>query len=161
MPSNVVMSTTNGSLGVSWDAPCDGGSPVTSTRVALVKSGRVVKKITVGPGVTSARFSNLVNGARYSVVVKAINAVGEGVATSRYVAPTVRSLRRGQTVAVTSVAKIGGDLTLKWRVSSGSARICRLSSGGTKVTFLRSGTCRVALRTITNGPAVARNFRIS
>lgn len=161
MPSNVVMSTTNGSLGVSWDAPCDGGSPVTSTRVALVKSGRVVKKITVGPGVTSARFSNLVNGARYSVVVKAINAVGEGIATSRYVAPTVRSLRRGQTVAVTSVAKIGGDLTLKWRVSSGSARICRLSSGGTKVTFLRSGTCRVALRTITNGPAVARNFRIS
>lgn len=161
MPSNVVMSTTNGSLGVSWDAPCDGGLPITATRVALIKNGRVAKKITVGPGITSARFSNLVNGSRYSVVVKAINAVGEGVATPRYAAPTVRSLRRGQTVAVTSVAKFGGDLTLKWRVSSGSSRICRLTSGGTKVSFLRSGTCRVALRTITDGPRVARSLRIS
>jgi hypothetical protein len=161
MPSNVVTSTTSGSLGVSWDAPCDGGSPITSTRVALVKNGRVAKKITVGPGVTSVRFSNLVNGSRYSVVVKAINAVGEGSATPRYAAPVVRSLRRGQTLAVTSVAKFGGDLALKWRVSSGSARICRLTSGGTKLTLLRSGTCRVALRTITNGPAAVRNLRIS
>jgi subtilisin family serine protease len=160
-PSNVVISTTSGSLGVSWDAPCDGGSTITSTRVALVQNGRVVRKVTVGAGVTSVRFSNLPNGSQYSVVVKASNAVGEGVATSRYSAPVVRSLRPGQTMAVSSVAKFGGDLTLKWRVSTASARICRLTSGATKITFLRSGTCRVALRTITDGPAAVRNLRVS
>ena len=161
MPSNVIASTGNGTLAVSWDAPCDGGSPITSTRVALVRNGRVVKKTTVGPGVTSVRFSNLPNGVRYSVVVKAKNALGEGVATSRYATPIVRSLRHGQTLTTTSVARFGGDLSLKWRVSSGSARICRLVSGGTKISFLRAGTCRVALRTITNGPAAVRNLRIS
>ena len=161
MPSNVISSTGNGTLAVSWDAPCDGGSPITSTRVALVRNGRVVKKTTVGPGATSVRFSNLPNGVRYSVVVKAKNALGEGIATSRYAAPTVRSLRRGQTVATTSVAKFGGDMSLKWRVSSGSSRICRIVSGGTKISFLRAGTCRVALRTITNGPVAVRNLRVS
>lgn len=161
MPSNVVTSTTSGSLGVSWDAPCDGGSPITSTRVALVKNGRVVKKVTVGAGITSVRFSNLVNGSRYAVVVKAKNALGEGPATPRYRAPIVRSLRPGQTFSVTSVARFGGDLTLKWRVSSGSRRTCRLASDGTKIRFLRSGTCRVGLRTIVNGPVVVRNLRVS
>jgi hypothetical protein len=161
MPSNVITSTGNGTLAVSWDAPCDGGSPITSTRVALVRNGRVVKKMTVGAGVTSVRFSNLPNGARYSVVVKAKNALGEGIATSRHAAPTVRTLRRGQTLTTTSVARFGGDLSLKWRVSSGSSRICRLASGGSKITFLRAGTCRVALRTITDGPVAVRNLRVS
>lgn len=161
MPSNVITSTSNGSLSVSWDAPCDGGSAITSTRVALVKNGRVVTKATVGPGVTSFRFGNLVNGSRYSVVVKATNALGEGIATSRHAAPLVRPLRRGQTYSVTSVAQFGGDLSLTWRVSSGSSRICRMVSGGTRISFLRSGTCRVALRTIANGPVVARNLKVS
>jgi len=161
MASNVMTSTSDGSLGVSWDAPCDGGSPIVSTRIALVKNGRVVRKTTVGPGVTSVRFGNLMNGARYSVVVKATSALGEGVATSRHVAPFVRTLRRGQTLPVTSVVRFGGDLFVKWQVSSGSSRVCRLVSNGTKITFLRSGTCRVALRTIADGPAAVRNLRVS
>jgi subtilisin family serine protease len=160
-PSNVVLTTGGGSLGVSWDAPCDGGSPITSTRVALVRNGTVVKKVTVGPGITSMRFTNLPVGAQYSVVVKAANALGEGIATPRHTGPKVRNLRANSYVSITSIAKIGGDLSLKWRVSAGSSRICRLTSGGTKVHFMRSGTCRVALRTITDGPAVARNLRVS
>ena len=161
MPSNVMTSTSDNSLGVSWDSPCDGGSPVTSTRVALVQNGRVVRKTTVGPGVTSVRFGNLASGSRYSVVVKAMNAMGEGIATSRHAAPIVRSLRRGQTMSVNSVVRFGGDLPVKLHVSSGSSRVCRLVAGGTRISFLRSGTCRVALRTINNGPAVARNLRVS
>jgi len=160
-PSNVVLSTGGSSLGVSWDAPCDGGSAITSTRVALVRNGTVVKKVNVGPGVTSTRFTNLPVGAQYSVVVKAVNAIGEGIATPRYSAPKVRYLRANSYVAITAIAKMGGDLSLKWRVSSGSSRVCRLTSGGTKVHFMRSGTCRVALRTIDDGPAVARNLRVS
>ncbi len=160
-PSHVVVSTGGNALRVSWHPPCDGGSPVTSTRVALVQSGRVVKRITVGAGVTSAQFTNLPTGARYSVVVKAKNSLGEGIATSRTAAPPVQRLRPGRTLAVTSVAKFAGDLTLRWNVSSGSARVCRLSTGGTRITFLRPGTCRVALRTVTGGVPVVRNLRVS
>ena len=160
-PSHVVMSTSANSITVSWHPPCDGGSPVTSTRVALVSNGRVVRRITVGAGVTSATFTGLSLGARYSVVVKAKNALGEGTATSRVSAPPVQRLRAGRTLAVSSVARIAGDLALKWNVSSGSKRVCRLSTGGTRITFLRAGTCRVALRTIANGVPVVRNFRVS
>ena len=160
-PSNVVVSTGANALAVSWQPPCDGGSPLLSTRVALVRNGRVVKRTTVAAGVTSVRFVDLAAGARYSVVVKAKNALGEGIATSRIAAPVVQRLRPGRTVAVTSVARIAGDLTLRWRVSSGSARVCRLSTGGTRITFLRAGTCRVALRTIADGVPVVRNLRVS
>jgi subtilisin family serine protease len=160
-PSNVVVSTSANALKVSWQSPCDGGSPITSTRVALVRNGRVVKRTTVASGISSVQFTNLPTGVRYSVVVKSQNALGEGIATSRIAAPPVQRLRPGRTMAVTSVAKIAGDLTLKWRVSSGSARICRLSTGGTRISFLRTGTCRVALRTINNGVPVVRSFRVS
>ena len=161
VPTNVVISTGGQALGVSWDAPCDGGSPIMGTRVALVRNGKVVKRTTVGPGVSTVRFSNLAVGSQYSVVVKASNALGEGVATSRFTAPAVRTLRHGQTLALDSVARIGGDLRLQWRVSAGSARVCRMASNGTKIQLLRAGTCRVGLRTIRNGPVVARSFRVS
>ncbi len=160
-PSNVVVSSSANALKVSWHAPCDGGSPITSTRVALVRNGRVVKRTTVAAGITSVQFTNLPTGVRYSVVVKAANALGEGIATPRITAPVVQRLRPGRTMALTSVAKIAGDLTLKWRVSSGSSRVCRLSTGGTRISFLRAGTCRVALRTITNGVPVVRSLRVS
>lgn len=160
-PSNVVVSTSANSLKISWQSPCNGGSPITSTRVALVRNGRVVKRITVGAGATSAQFTNLPTGVRYSVVVKAKNALGEGIATSRISAPAVQRLRPGRTLPVTSVAKIAGDLTLTWKVSSTSARVCRLSTGGTRISFLRAGTCRVALRTIVGGVPVVRSFRVS
>ena len=159
--SNVVVSTSANSLKVSWQPPCGGGSPITSTRVSLVRNGRVVRRVTVAPGVSLVRFGNLPTGSRYSVVVKARNALGEGVATPRIVAPVVQRLRPGRTLAVTSVARIAGDLTLKWKVSSGSTRVCRLSTGGTRITFLRAGVCRVALRTITDGVPVARSLRVS
>ncbi len=160
-PSHVITTTSASSLTVSWDPPCDGGSAIESTRVSLVRNGRVVKRATVAPGVTTARFSNLTAGARYSVVVKASNALGEGVATPRHVAPVVQGLRAGRTVAVSSLARFGGDLSLKWRVAAASKRVCRLSGNGSRITFLRRGTCRVALRTNADGVPVLRNLRVS
>lgn len=159
--SNVVVSTSANSLKISWQPPCDGGSPVTSTRVSLLRNGRVVKRVTVKTGISLVQFRGLPTGSRYAVVVKAKNALGEGIATPRIAAPAVQRLRPGRTLSVTSVARIAGDLTLKWHVSSGSARVCRLSTGGTRITFLRSGICRVALRTIANGVPVARSLRVS
>jgi subtilisin family serine protease len=161
MPSNVITSTQNGVIRVSWDMPCDGGAPITSTRVSLLKSGRVIKKLTVAPGVASVRFGKLVNGTRYSVEVQATNALGDGIATPRLKTPVVRPMRRGQIVPVASVARFGGDLTLKWRVLPESSRICRLISGRTRIQYTRSGICRVALRTITNGPVVTHSIKVS
>lgn len=160
-PSHVVTTTSASSLTVSWDPPCDGGSPLESTAVSLLRNGRVVRRATVPAGVTTARFAGLVPGSRYSVVVKARNALGEGAATPRHATPTVQALRAGRTVAVSSLARFGGDLKLKWNVAASSARVCRLSGNRSRITFLRPGTCRVALRTATGVAPVLRNLRVS
>ncbi len=161
VPSHVVASTGKNSLGVSWERPCDGGSPITGYRVALVRNGKVAKRLNVGPNATSAQFKNLVAGHKYSVVVKAINALGEGGSTSRYAAPAVATLRAGRTVATSSVVRFGGDLTLQWSVASKSSRICRVSADSSRITFLRKGTCQVALRTQGHVAGVVRNLTIS
>lgn len=158
-PSHVVTSVENGSVVVSWDAPCDGGSPITTTTVGLLRNGKVLTRKTVLPGTTSVRFSRIKNGYKYQVVVKTENALGLGVATHRVTTGLVRPLRVGLNVPLTAVATFGGDLTLRWNVASSSRSICKVV--GTKVRFLRAGTCKVALRTYANATPVVRSLRVS
>jgi hypothetical protein len=149
----------NGSVVASWDAPCDGGSPLTETTVSLLRKGKVIARKIVTPGTTAVRFSNVKNNYTYQVVVKAKNALGEGVATHRVTTGLVRSLRVGLYTPLTAVATFGGDLTLKWNVSSASRSICKVV--GTKVRFLRAGTCKVGLRTYASATPVLRSLRVS
>jgi subtilisin family serine protease len=160
-PSHVITTTDNGALNVSWDSPCDGGSPITSTRVSVLLNGKVVKKATVvGTGKT-ARITGLRNGLSYHVVVKAKNVLGEGIATSRIRAVRVKSLRKGTTVPVSSAGDIDSDLSLLWAVSSASTSICSLNASKTRLTLKRSGLCRVRLRAIEGQRPVKRNLRVS
>lgn len=158
-PSHVVTTIENGSIVASWDAPCDGGSPITNTTVSLLRNGKVIARKSVAPGTTAVRFSNLKNNYVYQVVIKAENALGQGVATHRVKTGLVRSLRVGLYTPLTSVATFGGDLTLKWNISSSSRSICKVV--GAKVRFLRAGTCRVGLRTYTGATPVLRSLRVS
>ena len=158
-PSHVVTTVENGSVVASWDAPCDGGSPLTETTVSLLRKGKVIARKIVTPGTTAVRFSNVKNNYTYQVVVKAKNALGEGVATHRVTTGLVRSLRVGLYTPLTAVATFGGDLTLKWNVSSASRSICKVV--GTKVRFLRAGTCKVGLRTYASATPVLRSLRVS
>jgi hypothetical protein len=159
--SHVITTTDNGALNVSWDSPCNGGSPITSTRVSVLLNGKVVKKVTVAGTGRTARVTGLRNGLSYHVVVKAKNVLGEGIATSRIRSVKVMNLRRGTTVAVSSVGDIDTDLSLLWAVSSASKGICSLNASKTKLTLKRSGLCRVRLRAIEGQDPVKRNLRIS
>ena len=159
--SHVVTSTDSNSIVASWDPPCDGGSPLTSTTVSLLSSGRVIRRIIAEPGDTAVRFSRLITGKSYQVVVKASNALGDGVATLRNTTVPVRSLRAGQTIRTSAIAKIAGDLSLLWSVSSASKKICRLDASRTRLIALKAGTCRVGLRAISGQAAVLRKLRIT
>ena len=160
-PSHVITTTDNGALNVSWDSPCNGGSPIISTRVSVLLNGKVVKKTTIAGTKTSARITGLRNGLSYHVVVKAKNVLGEGIATSRIRTVKVKNLRSGVTIPVSSVGDIDTDLTLLWAVSSASKAVCSLNSSKTKLTLKRSGVCAVRLRAIDGQTPVKRNIRVS
>ena len=158
MASNVIVSTSRNALSVSWDPSCDGASPVTSTVVKLMYAGRTVKKVAVPAGVTSYKFTGLRTGRQYKVVVKPRNAYGDGTATARITTPPVRYLYSRTTYLTTGLARVGEPgLAIKWKVSSVSRRVCR-TVGASKIRFTAAGTCRVALRMVTGGPAVIRKF---
>ncbi len=158
-PSHVITTIENGSVLASWNAPCDGGSPITATTVSLLRKGKVLQRKTVLPGTTAVRFSNVKNGYAYQVVVKAQNALGEGIATHRITTARVRSLRVGMRATPTTVAVFGGDLQLLWNVSNTSRSVCRIVAG--QVRFLRAGTCKVGLRTFEGTEPVVRSIRVS
>ena len=159
--SHVVTSTDAASVVASWDPPCDGGSSLISTTVSLLSNGRVIRRTTAKPGVTAVRFSGLLTGKKYQVVVKARNVLGDGIATARDSTVAVRSLRVGQTVRTSAIANIAGDLSLLWSVSSASKRICRLDASRTRLVALKVGTCRVGLRAIAGEAPVLRSLRIT
>jgi len=159
--SNIITTVSSGSVLVSWEPPCDGGSALTKTTVSLLRGSTVVQRRTLAPGTTVARFTKLQNGVQYRVRVQHHNAIGDGVATTRWKTVNVRSLRAGQTIPVRSIGRFSGDLTLKWKVASSSRRVCKILSNPTSLRFLKAGTCRVALRTNAEGKPAIHNLRVN
>jgi predicted phage tail protein len=82
-PTNVTATAGNKSAKVSWTAPADGGSPITSYTVTAYVGSTVQKTVTVTgtPPATSVNVSGLTNGTTYTFVVSATNAVGTGAAS--------------------------------------------------------------------------------
>jgi subtilisin family serine protease len=159
--SNIITTVSSGSVLVSWEPPCDGGSALTKTTVSLLRGSTVVQRRTLAPGTTVARFTKLQNGVQYRVRVQHHNAIGDGVATTRWKTVNVRSLLAGQTIPVRSIGRFSGDLTLKWKVASSSRRVCKILSNPTSLRFLKAGTCRVALRTNAEGEPAIHNLRVN
>jgi subtilisin family serine protease len=159
--SNIITTVSSGSVLVSWEPPCDGGSALTKTTVSLLRGSTVVQRRTLAPGTTVARFTKLQNGVQYRVRVQHHNAIGDGVETTRWKTVNVRSLRAGQTIPVRSIGRFSGDLTLKWKVASSSRGVCKILSNPTSLRFLKAGTCRVALRTNAEGEPAIHNLRVN
>lgn len=160
-PSHVMLTADATSLVASWDPPCDGGSMITGTTVSVLSRGKVISRVEVPAGETAARVGGLRTGSRYQVVVKARNAIGEGVATKRLTSPVLRSWRAGRTVTASSIGLTDGGLSLRWTSSSSTKRVCRVAQNPARVVFLQAGTCRLGLRTLTGQTAVVRNIRVS
>jgi prepilin-type N-terminal cleavage/methylation domain-containing protein len=110
-----------------------------------------------------ARVSELVaaaSGIKTSIVVKASNAIGDGIATSRITTIAVRRIPAGQSVNVEAIGSLTSDLPLIWSVSQASKKVCRLESSPYRLFALRKGSCRVGLRGIVGQDAVIRTLRI-
>ena len=136
----------NGSATVVWTAPAaDGGSPITGYTVRAYRGGSVVSAVTAGAGATSAVVDGLANGAAHAFTVAAVNAVGEGAASSL-------------STPVTPLAPVtppGSPRITGTAVSSGAASIqwwAPVSDGGSPVTAyvvrLYRGNVLVAANTL-------------
>jgi hypothetical protein len=119
-----------------------------------------VKRANVPGGTTAVRFTGLALGKKYQVVVKASNAIGEGIATSRITTMPVRRIYSGQSIDTSALASLTSDLPLIWSVSQSSKKICRLQAVPFRLVALRKGNCRVGLRGIEGQDAVIRSLRI-
>jgi hypothetical protein len=91
-PTAVAASPGNGSASVTWTAPSNGGSPITSYTVTPYAGGIAQQPTTISgnPPATSATVMGLTNGTNYTFTVSATNAVGTGPAStpSNAVTPT-------------------------------------------------------------------------
>lgn len=159
--SNIITTVSSGSVLVSWEPPCDGGSALTKTTVSIYRGSTLVQRRTLSAGTTVARFTKLQNGVQYRVRVQHHNALGDGASTTRWKTVNVRPLRSGETIPVRSIGRFSGDLTLKWKVASSSRNICKVLSNPTRLRFMRAGTCRVALRTNAGGAPAIHNLRVN
>ena len=158
--SHVIITTDSRSLVVSWDSPCDGGSVVTGSQVSLFRKNKVVRRIDVPAGTNTVRFTGLLQGSKYHVVIQAHNQMGEGIATSRVTTMAVRKILAGQSVKLDALGSLTGDLPLLWSVAQSSRKICRLQHGPLRLLAMSRGICRVRLRGIAGQNPVTRNLHI-
>lgn len=157
-PSHVVATADDGSLVVSWDPPCNGGSPIKESVVSLLRDGKVVARASVGRGIRAVRMTGLRNGVRYRVAVKTRSDMGWGQSTGRLPTPAPRRLRVGSSVRVSTLGTVSGGLPLTWRVSAASRSVCAVRNG--RLVGIRAGVCRVGLRTIAEQAPVVHNLTV-
>ena len=83
-PTGVTATAGNGSANVSWTAPSNGGSAITSYTVTPYLSGvaQTPTTVTGAPPATTATVTGLTNGQPYTFTVTATNAIGSGPASS-------------------------------------------------------------------------------
>jgi hypothetical protein len=77
-PAGVMATPGNGSATVSWNAPTNGGSPITSYTVTPYVGSTAQMPTTVAGNTTSTPVSGLANGTTYTFTVTATNSVGTG-----------------------------------------------------------------------------------
>jgi len=81
-PTSVTVTPGRKQLGVSWTAPIDGGSPLSSYDVTVTPQGGAPVTTSTGSTATSFSATGLVNGTTYDVTVAATNAIGTGAASA-------------------------------------------------------------------------------
>ncbi len=83
-PTSVTATAGDRSATVNWDAPSDGGSPITGYEVTpyIGSTAQTAQTVTGSPPQTNTTVSGLQNGTTYTFRVRAMNAVGTGPAST-------------------------------------------------------------------------------
>lgn len=163
-PADVVATAGDGSADLSWTAPNDGGSPLTSYQVLFADGSPAA---TVSPTSTSTTIGNLTNGTAYSFYVVAVNAVGASPAsaTTDPVTP-LPAVPGAPTGLVADVTAAAGEADLSWTAPAGetltpltSYTVSVTPSAGT-ITYPSPATATTATVTgLTNGVAYTFTVR--
>jgi hypothetical protein len=120
-PTNVTATAGDASAVVSWTAPSDGGSAITSYTVTpfIGSTAQTPTTVSGSPPATSTTVTGLTNGTAYTFKVSATNAVGTGPASaaSNTVTPTATATAPA---APTNVTATAGDASavVSWTAPS-------------------------------------------
>jgi len=158
--------TTTGSATVSWTAPFDGGSAITSYQiVATPTTGAAVTRTGIASTATTGTVTGLVNGTSYALQVRAVNALGSGLLSAASTpvtptglagAPTAVVAVRGSTQASlswTAPAADGGSAITGWTVQ------VRVGATVVRTDTITGSTPSTTITGLTNGTAY--NFRVA
>jgi hypothetical protein len=108
-PTGVEATPGNGNATVTWAAPANGGSPITSYTVTPYV-GSTAQPATTVPGpapATSATIGGLANGTTYTFTVTATNAIGTGAPSAQSNAVIPTATPAGPTVDASTPAIVG------------------------------------------------------
>jgi fibronectin type 3 domain-containing protein len=81
-PSGMTIMAGNGQAALNWNAPSDGGSPITTYKLYRSASQSGAYSILASPTGTSYTDGGLTSGQTYWYKVSAVNANGEGQASN-------------------------------------------------------------------------------
>jgi hypothetical protein len=142
---------------VEWQAPDDGGAPITGYTVVLYRDGAVAETDDTVPGSETSRDFIVVANGEYRATVAARNAVGTSPASALSAAGTVdgatdlpaneispntlanRALAIGGTQSLSATSQSGEPVAIR----SNTPNTCSFSGG--QVTAIAQGTCAIVL----------------
>jgi hypothetical protein len=131
-PGGVTATAGNQSATVSWPAPANGGSQITSYTVTPYQAGvaQTATQVSGSPPATTAKVTGLANGTAYTFTVSATNAVGTGPASSpsQPVTPTASATPAFvQQVSAHGLAKSSISVTMPANVTTGDRLVVEVA----------------------------------
>ena len=124
-PTGVTATAGAGSAQVSWTAPGDGGSPLTSYTVTPFIGANAQTPVTVtgAPPATSTTVTGLTNGTAYTFTVTATNAIGTGPASaaSNSITPTAPTAPAAPTAVTATAGNASAQVSWTAPANGGSA----------------------------------------